>query len=59
MIGLRINLSDKIFLTENKLLVIADKYLHINMKLLKENPIDKLFHIANSKEDVMKLILKK
>lgn len=36
MIGLRVNLSDKIFLTENKLLVIADRYLHINMKLLKE-----------------------
>lgn len=36
MVGLRVNVSDKIFLTENKLLVIADRYLHINMKLLKE-----------------------
>ena len=30
-----------------------------DMKLLKENPIGKLFHIANSKEEVMKLILRK
>ena len=30
-----------------------------DMKLLKENPIGKLFHIANSKEDVLKLISKK
>ncbi len=30
-----------------------------DMKLLKENPIGKLFHIANSKEEVAKLILRK
>jgi len=30
-----------------------------DMKLLKENPIGKLFHIANSKEEVMKLIIRK
>ena len=30
-----------------------------DMKLLKENPIGKLFHIANSKEEVIKLILRK
>ena len=29
------------------------------MKLLKENPIGKLFHIANSKEEVLKLIMRK
>ncbi len=29
------------------------------MKLLKENPIGKLFHIANSKEEVLGVILKK
>lgn len=29
------------------------------MNLLKENPIGKLFHIANSKEEVLKLIIKK
>lgn len=29
------------------------------MNLLKENPIGKLFHIANSKEDVLRIILRK
>lgn len=29
------------------------------MKLLKENPIGKLFHVANSKEEVLKLIMRK
>lgn len=30
-----------------------------DLKLLKENPIGKLFHIANSKEDLLKLIIRK
>lgn len=29
------------------------------MNLLKENPIGKLFHVANSKEEVLKLIMRK
>lgn len=29
------------------------------MKLLKENPIGKLFHVKNSKEEILKLILRK
>lgn len=29
------------------------------MKLLKENPVGKFFHVANSKEEVLKLIMRK
>lgn len=39
---------------------LVNQYKKIfEMKLLKENPIGKLFHIANSKEEVLKLILRK
>lgn len=39
---------------------LVNQYKKIfEMKLLKENPIGKLFHIANSKEEVIKLILRK
>ena len=39
---------------------LVNQYKKIfDMKLLKENPIGKLFHIANSKEEVIKLILRK
>ena len=39
---------------------LAEQYKKLfEMKILKENPIGKLFHIADSKEEVIRLILKK